>query len=159
MKRSRRPEYNKKRTHSNSDSKRSLPSSNKGSAKTSDSIDRLKDFEITENQEKKYRHRQVAPKNKSGCFNFKIPLAIVLIVLIFKILMAIDSTARSSKTAKEDPFMQEIMRNEKKPRRNTLKVNAPDFMVGKNKPLREVIQLDKASTFPIIPHVNVQLFK
>ena len=179
MKRSRRSEYDKKRDRSEKSSERKLKYSIKSTAKTSRSdsntvseskpssssssnrIDRLKDFEITENHEKKYTQpRVVIPKEKSGCFNYRLPFAVVIILFIFKLIMGIGKAVSSSSTTTQtDPFMQEIIQNEKKKRRNTIKINVPDYIVGKNKPLQELMQLTQTGTFPIIPHVEVHLFK
>lgn len=161
MKRSRHTRYDKKRTHSKKDSKQAFTFGTKVFAKPKTSIDRLQDFEITENRNPKHPNPTfVVPKEKSGCFNYRLPFAVVIILFIFKLILGIGKAISSSSTTTQtDPFMQEIIQNEKKKRRNTVKINVPDYIVGKNKPLRELMQLTQTGTFPIIPHVNVHLFK
>lgn len=91
MKRSRHSKYDKKRTRSKKDSKRNSTSTNKALAKPKSSIDRLQDFEITENQEKKYRHRQVRPKKTTFFSKAKWPIIIVVIFIVVKLLLNVNS--------------------------------------------------------------------
>ncbi len=180
MKRSRSSKYDRKRNRSKKDSQRAShatskstvnspkekstvksnsTSSSTNASRKSNTIDRLKSFEIDEHQEKKYTHRQVIPKKKSGCFNFRLPLAGVLILFIFKIIMGIDSTTRASKTWKDDPIMLEVDRKSKNSFRNLINKNPAILMLGRFVPMRQVAHLKKDSLFPVHPNINVHLFK
>lgn len=198
MKRSRRSEYDKKRDRSKKSSERkfrfstnstdkeadktqpstSIPdsnsepssdstsTSNSSSTATSNPPASFERFEVNETRQKK--SKPYIPEGKTGCFNFKLPLAVVIIIFIFKVIRGVVGVAdtNSSTTTENDLLLKELIEKQDKKRkrerarqRRLPKVAAANFIVGRNKPLREVIQLEKDSTFQIREHVKVRLFK
>lgn len=141
-------------------------SSNSTSNSTSNTFDRLQRFEIDENQEKKYQQTYVPPKEKSGCANsFKIPAYIVVAIIVVRLILRFISYQSSNNTSSskiEDYLRDKRYTTEKtrtKRNKKLSSVNAAKLIVGKNKPLREVVQLEKDSIKDIIPHVQVRLFR
>jgi hypothetical protein len=156
VKRSRHSKYDKKRTRSRKDSKRKFTYGTK--QQTKNSIDRLHDFQITENQEKKYNRRQIQPRKGNAFSIVKWPIIIIVLIFIVRLVLSFDGFQNSHSTPlKNDSIIQEAVR--KDAQKHLPEVNVRDFIVGKNRRLRQVIQLKKDSTFPIVPYVNLRLFK
>jgi len=183
VKRSRGSEYDKKRNRSKKHSERkfsfnntskasddnSASSSEKASASTpkpkaasnsnTQYTNPQKRFEINEKQEKKYTYTDVEPKKNSSFLGLKIIVTLVIIaVSLVRIAISfknMDSSKNTAKTQRE--VLKNMRRNDRAYRTSSLK--ATDFVVGKGKRIREVMQLRKDSTFPIIDHVNIRLFK
>lgn len=144
---------------SSSSNSNSSSSSTSSSSSNSNTIDRLKSFEVDENQEKKYTHRKIIPENKSGCFNYQLPIAAVVIIFIIKLVIGIGRVTDSPPTIKEEPILVKIKQQQNK-RVNRLIAKNPALLIyGLSAPMREVAQLKKDSLFPILPNVNVRLFK
>ncbi|AXG69773.1 hypothetical protein KORDIASMS9_02000 [Kordia sp. SMS9] len=158
MKRSRRSEYGKKRNSSKKNSEQKFQFSKTAPKKSTPTIDRLKSFEIDENQEKKYRNRKVKPKKKSGCFNYQLPLGVVIVIFIVKLISGVVRITDEPKTWKDDPIMLEVERKSKASLQNIIGKNTTFLLVGP-RPMKEVFQLKKDSLFPVIPYVNIHLYK
>ncbi|MFK7747806.1 MAG: hypothetical protein AB8B65_05425 [Kordia sp.] len=144
----------------------STSTSNSSSTATSNPPASFERFEVNETRQKK--SKPYIPEGKTGCFNFKLPLAVVIIIFIFKVIRGVVGVAdtNSSTTTENDLLLKELIEKQDKKRkrerarqRRLPKVAAANFIVGRNKPLREVIQLEKDSTFQIREHVKVRLFK
>ncbi|MEM6718388.1 MAG: hypothetical protein AAF611_03635 [Bacteroidota bacterium] len=187
MKRSRRSEYDKRRNRSKKHSERkfsftskstksdasskpkpkssskpkasasSTSSTKKATSPAQSSIDRLKSFEINENNQKKYKYREVVPKKRSGCFNFRLPLFAVIIIAIIRLIMSFNDNSSSNPT--EDPNIKKISNNDRVLKQKFRRTNAAHLVQGIPWPMRETLQLQKDSLFPIVPNVNVRLFK
>jgi hypothetical protein len=182
VKRSRRSAYDKKRNRSKKHSERkfsygakakktsppkkassstssSSSASTSSSSSSSSSIDRFKSFEINEQHEKKYKYREVAPKERSGCFNYKLPIAAIIIIAVIRMLMAIGNLTNSTPTKKESPFEKQNARMINRADERASKQLTAYLIHGDIRPVREVAQLTKDSTFLITDHVKVRLFK
>jgi len=87
VKRSRNHRYDRKRDRSKKDSKRKFTYGSK--PQTKNSIDRLHDFQITENHEKKYRRRQIRPRKRTFFSQAKWTIVIILVLLLLFIIYLI----------------------------------------------------------------------
>ncbi|PTX58707.1 hypothetical protein C8N46_11215 [Kordia periserrulae] len=174
MKRSRRSEYDKKRNRSKKHSERKFHFSTKtdktasrskakstsSSSSGSNAIDRLKGFEINENHEKKYKNRTVKPKKKTDFSGLKA--FVIFGILAFSIIRLVvnltSSQTQSTPSITQDKALERILQETKKFREN-ISVRTTDFIVGKNKNIREVTQLYRDSTLPVLEHVTIRLFE
>lgn len=148
-------------TSSSSSSSPSSSSSNSSSSSpsTSNTIDRLQRFEVDENHEKKYTYREITTEKKSGCFNYQLPIAAVIIIFIIKLIIGIGRVTDSPPIIKEEPIIQKIKQQQNKRVNRLISKNPALLIYGLTTPMREVAQLKKDSLFPILPNVNVRLFK
>ncbi|KAB8151736.1 hypothetical protein EZY14_017695 [Kordia sp. TARA_039_SRF] len=171
MKRSRRSEYDKKRNSSKKHSERkfryskktdkatSHSKTNSNSSSNKDTIDRLKSFEINENNEKKYKNRTVKPVKKTDYSGLKA--FVIFGILVFSIIRLVvnltSSQTQNTPLTTQDKALERILQETKK-FREIASVRTTDFIAGKNKIVREVTQLTKDSTLPILEHVTLKLF-
>ncbi|WP_298426483.1 hypothetical protein [uncultured Kordia sp.] len=126
--------------------------------------ERSVDYEVFSQGDKKYQERTTHRKKKSGYPKIALPLAVVGILFLFRILLNIGGSDSGSSSTnipeRYDPVYEDrVTTTTTTPTRKRKKINAAAFIIGKGKRLREITQLEKDSTIPIIPNVKVRLFK
>lgn len=162
MKRSRHPRYDKRRPSKKKEAIRNFKFEVKNN--TTSSGEQRKQTE-PKREEKSYTERKTYPKKQRSFSVGKWPLGIIVLIFLVKLILNVERCQSISETpirdnsSVKDIYTTPNYRTTKKTRRNTPKIRVADYIVGKRKRLREVIQLQKDSLFPIIPHVNIRLFK
>ncbi|MEM6685088.1 MAG: hypothetical protein AAF617_04765 [Bacteroidota bacterium] len=183
MKRSRRSEYDRKKNRPEKHSERKFTNkeSTEASGSTASDVPKsiaassMEDTAPSTTSTTPVRPKSVVPivnetrksaygealEKKSSYSGLKIVLVIaVAIFSIVRLVYSLNKLDKPDSVAKQQKSLKKARRTlERSFSNSNSNVKVTDFIVGKNVPIREIMQLRKDSVFPIIDHVNVRLFE